>query len=94
VAFSLKQKNYEDLRGRFAEPRYLALLLLPSDMSEWLHLDSEALVLRRCMYWCSLRTAEETTNATATTVYVPKKQVLDVAALRGLMQAAAREEAL
>ncbi len=94
IVFPLKQKNYDDLRGRFAEPRYLALLLLPSASSDWLRLDTDALVLRRCMYWCSLRSAAETANTTSTTVYVPRTQVLDVAALRGLMQAAAREEAL
>ncbi len=94
IVFPLKQKNYDDLRGRCAEPRYLALLVMPQDPAEWLRLDVDALVLKRRMYWHTLAKAPATSNATATTVYVPAVQALDVDALKNLIAAAAREEAL
>lgn len=49
---------------------------------------------RRCMYWHSLRDAPETHNDTTTTVYVSRKQIIDLESLRRLMAAAARQEAL
>ena len=94
IAFKLKQKNYEDLRGRFAHPRYLALLILPPSQKEWLELSPEALVLRRCMFWLSLRHAEANENTVSTTVSVPRANLLDVAAIRRLLEAAAKEEEL
>lgn len=94
IPFPLKQKNYDDLRGRCAEPRYLALLVMPPDPSEWLQLDADALVLRRCMHWLSLAKAPPTSNSTTTTVHIPRGNVLDVAAMRRLVEAAACEEML
>lgn len=92
IAFPLAQKNYEDLRGRCAEPRYLGLLVMPREPNAWLSLDAEALVLRRCMYWVSLTRAEANANTASTTVYLPRENVLDVDNMRRLMIAAAREE--
>ena len=92
IPFALKQKNYDDLRGRFAEPRYLALFILPANPDDWLQLSPDALVLRRCMYWISLTKAVPTMNTATTTVYVPRANILSVTALRGLMESAACEE--
>ncbi len=61
---------------------------------QWPRLGHEVLELRRCMYWISLVDAEETSNATSTTVYIPKGNVLDLDAMRRMMEAAAREEVL
>lgn len=94
IRFPLKQKNYDDLRGRYAEPRYLAVLLLPAAFADWLHLDASQLVLRRCMYWRSLAGSPETGNTTSTTVEIPRANLLDVSALQRLMAAAAQEGSL
>lgn len=94
IPFSLKQKNYDDLRGRCAEPRYLALLVMPPDPSQWLQLDGDALVLRRCMHWLSLARATSSSNSTTTTVQIPRGNLLDVTAMRRLVEAAACEEIL
>jgi hypothetical protein len=68
------------------------MLVMPPDPNEWLRLDADALVLRRCMLWISLARAAETANSTSTTVYLPRANVLDVATLRRLMAAAACQE--
>jgi len=67
---------------------------MPDDPNEWLRLDSNELVLRRCMYWHSLAKEIDSGNTTNTTVYIPRSNVLDVNELQRLMAAAAREEAL
>lgn len=89
IPFSLRKKNYDDLRGKRWEPRYLALFLLPKDPAEWVHSDGNALELRRCMYWSSLAQEPANDNRRSTTIYVPRKNVLDVNGLRKLMEAAA-----
>jgi hypothetical protein len=52
---------------------------------EWLALDDDALILRKCAYWASLRDAKPSTNATGQTVYLPKNQRFDPAGLLALM---------
>jgi len=94
IAFSLVQKNYDELRGHVAEPRYLGLLVLPPDPAEWLQLTPDALVLRRSMYWLGFAGAAESSNATATTVYIPRSNVLDGAAITKLLHSAAMQESL
>lgn len=94
IPFSLRKKNYDDLRGERWEPRYLALLQLPADPAEWVHSDGNALELRRCMYWCSLEQEPANSNKCSTTIYVPRKNVLDVSGLRALMEAAARRRSV
>jgi hypothetical protein len=61
------------------------VLFLPADPAEWLTLDSDALILRKCAYWASLRGAKPSANATAQTVYLPKNQRFDVDGLLALM---------
>lgn len=94
IHFKLKQKNYEDLRARSVHPRYLALFLLPEEPEDWLQLDDNEMVLKRCMYWHSLAKAPPSSNETSTTVLVSRTNLLDVRALQALMHAASRGETL
>ncbi|MFM6039134.1 MAG: DUF4365 domain-containing protein [Sphaerospermopsis kisseleviana] len=49
--------------------------------------DSETeLCLRRCAYWVSLRGQPQTQNTETVTVYIPRKNVFTVDALKNLMQ--------
>lgn len=69
-------ERYDDLRSNaLAVPRFLVVLFLPSASTEWLEHSVDKLVLKKCAYWVSLRNAPETTNSTATTVYLPKVQI-------------------
>ncbi|MFM5980640.1 MAG: DUF4365 domain-containing protein, partial [Sphaerospermopsis kisseleviana] len=48
--------------------------------------DSETeLCLRRCAYWVSLRGQPQTQNTETVTVYIPRKNVFTVDALKNLM---------
>ena len=79
-------KRYDDLRCEtVATPRILVVLFLPRDRASWLTLTADALILRKCAYWVSLRGAGASSNASGETVYLPKTQLFDQANLRALL---------
>ena len=61
---------------------------MPRDEAEWLEITAEKLILRRCCYWISITGLPETDNATSVTVSIPRTNVLDVRALKRLMNQA------
>ena len=78
--------RYDDLRKEtFATPRLLVVLFLPKNEMDWMALDDEALILRKCAYWVSLKGAKPSSNATAQMIYLPKSQRFDPDGLLGLM---------
>lgn len=86
-------QRYDDLRNEaFGTPRILVVLFLPDDPNQWLHHTEDALTLRRCAYWVSLRGAEPSNNQTAQTVYLPKAQRFDPDGLQALMARLSRNE--
>lgn len=86
-SYSIKLKNYDDLREpNLLVPRLLVVVLVPEDLPDW-HTHSEhELVLRRCGYWISLRGLPPSDNATSQTVRVPRNQRFDVASLQAMME--------
>ncbi|MBC8076236.1 MAG: DUF4365 domain-containing protein [Chloroflexales bacterium] len=93
LLFPLKKKNYDDLRGEdLLVPRILVVLCVPNQLDDWLTHSSDALVLRYCAYWLSLRLFEERQNARSVTVTLPQANAFTVAALHAMMQSIARKE--
>lgn len=94
LSYSLKKiERYDDLRTEtIATPRILVVLFLPQDKTHWLSLDEDALILRKCAYWVSLRGAKPSSNQTAQTVYLPKSQRFDPDGLIELMAQLSRKE--
>jgi hypothetical protein len=85
--------RYNDLRcDAVSTPRILVVLFLPHDPKDWLHLDENALLLRKCAYWVSLRGAKPSSNTTAQTVYIPKSQRFDPDGLTALMSLLSRNK--
>lgn len=84
--FDLKIKNYDDLRWTdLLVPRLLLVVVVPSELDQWLTQDQEQMVLRRCAYWTSLRGLEASANTQTVRVSFPASQVFSVEALRGIM---------
>lgn len=78
--------RYDDLRKEtLSTPRILVVLFLPPTQAEWLSHTEDALSLRKCAYWVSLRGAPDSENATAQTVYLPRAQRFDANGLTALM---------
>jgi hypothetical protein len=87
IHYPLKRKNYDELiLADLLTPRLLVLVVVPPDPLAWLTASPEALVLRHCAYWVSLRGLPATDNETSVTVQVPRANLFDVSALMGLMQ--------
>jgi hypothetical protein len=87
LAFTLSQKNYHDLRRDRVNPIYLVVLELPDAEPEWLEVNDNGLLLRRCAWWMSLANLPESTSNTVT-VRIPKSQTFTPDALMALMQQA------
>ena len=87
IRFPLSAKNYEDLiPENVSVPRILAVVIVPTEVSEWLTLSDGSLILRNCAYWVSLRGREASENEVSVTVDVPLAQRFDVDALRAMME--------
>lgn len=85
--FSLKLKNYNDLRlDDVIVPRILVVVTVPRRQEEWLDLSPEGLVLRYCAYWMSLAGMPRIRNTKSTSVIIPSRNLLTPAVLRELMQ--------
>ena len=85
--------QFNDLRAEaIATPRILVVLFLPDDKSTWLEHSEDALTLRNCAYWVSLRGAAVSDNKTAQTVYLPKEQKFDPTGLDDLMSRLSRHD--
>ncbi|EUC21455.1 DUF4365 domain-containing protein [Paraburkholderia hospita] len=95
IKFPLSRKNYDDLRGTDVIcPRYLAVLLVHEQPTQWLQHHSEHMALHNACYYLSLRDHPGTTNTTTVTVEVPLSQRLTTASLIQLMTAASNQESL
>lgn len=83
--FSLRMKNYDDLRLPTIVPRILIVLHLPRDEPDWLTISPDELILRRCAYWASLKGLPEVPDQETVTVTVPSANVLTVTSLQEMM---------
>lgn len=82
----LPVKNYDRLIRASMTPRYLFLLALPRDESEWLTVSVDDLVMRRCGYWVSLFGLLESNNRRSKTVHIPADNVFTPEALQWLLE--------
>lgn len=86
LRFTLTIKNYDDLRPvDLVAPRVLIVVVLPEELDDWVSQTEQALCLRRCAYWRSLRGEPPTENSTGVTVSIPRTQVFSPGALQEMM---------
>lgn len=88
--FDLPVKNYNRLVAVSQIPRYLVVLILPDNRGEWLSVDVDAMVLRKCCYWVSLEGLPKRDNLATVRVMIPSVQIFDVAALITLIDRSRR----
>jgi Domain of unknown function (DUF4365) len=95
VVYDLDARAYNILRqANTNRPRILVLLVLPEAESEWLSQTEDALLLRRCAYWISLRGAEPSTAQTTVRITVRRANVFSVDSLQALLVRAREGELL
>jgi hypothetical protein len=86
VRYKLKKKNYDDLRDpSLLVPRILVLVMVPENISEWIALTEDALVLRRCGYWVSILQHPARPNRRSVTLQVPRRQLFSPSTLGSMM---------
>ena len=85
ITYSLKVKNYNDLRRKTTTPIILCLLILPEDKNDWVTQTSDDLTLKHCMYWLSLKGFPQTTNTETCSIKIPKSNILTADSLNNLM---------
>jgi hypothetical protein len=89
--FSLKKKNYDDLRVPTQVPRILVVLALPKAETSWLNVSVSRLIMRRSAYWVSLKGQAELPEGQASvTITIPMANTFDVSALKKLMEMSRR----
>lgn len=71
-------------------PILLVVYLMPTAKTRWLTSDHAGLVARDCVYWVSLKGADEISSA-STTVHVSRKNVLNVSTLQKIMRCIAND---
>lgn len=87
--------RYERLRDPGSPlPKLLVVLILPSDSTQWVTLDENSLIARRCAYWVSLKGAPPSDNGTGQTIAIPRSQVLSVDGIRDVALRLSRQEDL
>jgi hypothetical protein len=92
VVHDLEVRTYNLLRQKIIiRPRILVVLVLPEDEGQWLSQSEDALILRRCAYWTSLRGAEPTTARKTVRIQIPRANVFSVESLQALMDQARKE---
>ncbi|MDD2222850.1 MAG: DUF4365 domain-containing protein [Pseudomonas sp.] len=86
-------QQYNDLRtDTVATPRILVVLFLPTEQGKWLEHSQDALSLRNCAYWVSLRGAPPSDNQNTQTIYFPPAQFFEPNGLKNLMSRLSRRD--
>ena len=86
LKYPLSLKNYNDLRANVHVPRLLVVVLVPERPMDWLQHSEEALCMKHCGYWISLRGQSATQNTTAVTIELPRSNQFTVEALQGIVE--------
>jgi hypothetical protein len=85
--FSIKLKNYNDLRETYLMiPRILVVVFVPDQTEDWLVWSETELVLRRCAYWLNLYGLPASAYEKGQTVQMKRQQTFTAEALRGIME--------
>ncbi|MFZ5891860.1 MAG: DUF4365 domain-containing protein [Myxococcota bacterium] len=93
-AFDLPVKNYNDLVVKRLVPAILVVFIMPEEAARWLTCSEDALILKNCAYWLSLRGSNPTANTATQRVHVARANLLDPPTLRTLLTRIGREEEL
>ena len=85
-SYPLKIKNYDDLRlTNIQVPRILVVVLVPSDISQWLNYSDTQTIFRYGGYWTSLRGLPPTKNKETVSISIPEQNRLTSDSLTTLM---------
>lgn len=85
LRFQLKAKNFNDLALRRQVPLLLAVMVLPSNPTEWLSVTPDEMTMRKCVWWHSI-IGESPTEQGSRQVRLPRANLLTTNALKDLIK--------
>jgi len=88
LTFDLKVKNYNDLRAKTLAPRYLAVMVVPPVLNDWITYAPGTIGLQNECYWLSLAGLPATSNTSTIAVKIPLVNRLTTSALFTMINAA------
>ena len=87
IAYSLKIKNYNDLRPlNVAVARILVIVTMYPEAGNWLDHTEDNLRLFKCGYWISLRGKPQVANNRKVAIRIPRTQVFNASSLHGIFE--------
>ena len=90
-SYQLPIKNYNDLRAEnLLCPRYLFVLVVPTDATGWLIHENDHMKVKHCCYWYSLSELQPTANDTSVTIKIPRENLLTASSMLALMELASQ----
>lgn len=84
IRFNLDVAMYELLREPSLVRCILVVLVLPEDEASWMNQSADAMIVRHCAYWHSLRGAAPTTATSSVRVVLSPSRVFSPEAIRDL----------
>lgn len=94
IKYALKVKNYNKLIQRKSfVPQILIIVLVPSNIDNWLKISEQETLMKKCGYWISLRGQQPTSNTKRVTVEIPRENLLTPETISNLMKEAAEYRA-
>jgi hypothetical protein len=93
INFPLDIKTYETLRNRSVYvPIILIVVLVPIDLDEWIDINSERTISKKCAYWISLTEFLKSDNQTSITVKIPKINLITPESLSHIIKQEAKKK--
>ncbi len=87
INFSLDIKTYEILRNKFVYvPIILIVVLVPIDLDEWIDINSERTISKKCAYWIFLTGYPTSDNQKSITVKIPKINLITPESLSNIIK--------
>ncbi|MGL6343420.1 MAG: DUF4365 domain-containing protein, partial [Waterburya sp.] len=83
----LETKAYELLINPFVyNPIILIVVLVPQNLNEWININNEQTVMKKCAYWISLKGSKPSSNKNIITVKIPKNNIITPEAFSNIIK--------
>lgn len=85
--FSLDTKTYEILRNKLVYvPIILIVVLVPKEIDEWININNQITICKKCAYWISLTGFPSTNNQKNIKVRIPKANLITPESLSHIIE--------
>lgn len=92
INFSLDIKTYEILRNQFVYlPIILIVVLVPGNLDEWIDINDERTISKKCAYWISLTGYPASNNQNNLKIKIPKKNLITPESLSNIIEQEAQK---